>query len=646
MTSRILVVEDEAIIAADLAERLEGMGYQVVGTVPSGEEALTRAGETTPDLVLMDVFLAGALDGIETADQMWERHQLPVVFLTAHGDPDTMGRARRAESFGYVVKPFEERTLQATIELALYRFQATAQAQRMERWLATTLESIGDGVVAADLQGRITFMNATAEQTTGWQRQDAIGLPVARVLQVVHEGTLRPFGDLARRALDSGSVIHLDQRLGLRRPDGEVVPIADSAAPIRDQEGRITGVVIVFRDAIEQRRAESERLRYEQKLLETQRFKSLGMLAGGIAHDFNNLLTVIRGNIELCLGQAPEDPRRAARLRAADQAAAAAAAMCQQMLAYAGKGRFQLEDCDLNNLVTGTVQLVHGMAKGRADIHLQLSSVLPHLLADVSQLRQVVMNLVLNAVEALPDGRGQVRVRTGVQAIDAARLGRMATGAELTPGDYVTLEVQDTGTGMSPDTMARIFDPFFTTKFTGRGMGLAAVAGIVRGHAGGLWVHSIPGRGSTFLVALPPSPEAPTARVAEPAPGVATWRAGGVALVVDDEELVRQVLATLLAELGFSVECAADGVRASELARSEPQRFRLVVLDLTMPGKDGVTTLADLRQLGAAAPVLLTSGYDHEQCDDALRRDPNVGFLHKPFSRAELEAGIAALLRV
>jgi PAS domain S-box-containing protein len=398
--------------------------------------------------------------------------------------------------------------------------------------------------------------------------------------------------------------------------------------------GRVVKIYGSFRDITAERTAEEDRKKLHLKMLEAQKLESLGVLAGGIAHDFNNLLTVILANATFArdaAGGAGDE-----RLAHIETAARRAADLCRQMLAYAGKGRFIIEPVDLTLLTEGLLPLIKISIAQQAELRLELARDLPAVMADATQLRQIVMNFVLNAAEAIkaagaPPG-GTITITTGRMTADAAFLKACATGAELPPGDYVFLEVRDTGTGMAPEVLARIFEPFFTTKFAGRGLGLAAALGIVRGHHGALHVASTPGRGSGFRVLLPATDQRHSPAAGTPADH--GWRRAGQVLVIEDEEPVRLVTVELLKSVGLTPHAAPDGHAGLARFRENPGAYDLVLLDLLMPGLSGEETLAALRAARPDVRVLLMSGYSE---GDLLRRLAHprspLAFLPKPFSR-------------
>ncbi len=396
------------------------------------------------------------------------------------------------------------------------------------------------------------------------------------------------------------------------------------------------------RDITERRRAEAERTAIERKLQETQKLESLGVLAGGIAHDFNNLLTGVLGNASLARMELPPDSPVQESLGQIELTAQRAAELCKQMLAYSGKGRFVVQQLDLSAVVRDTTELVQLSISKNAVLKFALGDSLPAITADATQLRQIIMNLVINASEAMGEKGGLISLSTGVLHADRAYLTETHLSPDLPEGRYVFLEVSDNGAGMSAETKARIFDPFFTTKFTGRGLGLAAVLGIVRGHKGALKVYSEEGRGTTFKLLLPavagPADHTPIGHASTPA-----WRGHGTVLVIDDEETVRTIAARMLTALGFEPLLAHHGRAGLDLYASHPGEIAAVLLDLTMPVLDGAATLTELRRLRPDLPILLMSGFTEHDALDRFAGKGLAGFLQKPFKTEDLRAALRAM---
>ncbi len=390
----------------------------------------------------------------------------------------------------------------------------------------------------------------------------------------------------------------------------------------------------------ERERAENERLALERKMLEAQKLESLGVLAGGIAHDFNNLLVTMLGNAGLALMEVGPESRARHYVEQIQIAAQRAADLTHQMLAYSGKGRFIVQAVSLNEVIEEMVKLLRVSISKQAALQLNLAPQLPLISADATQLRQVVMNLITNASDALANRAGTITVSTGAMLMERADFERVQPIHDLPAGEYVFLEVADTGSGMDAETQARIFEPFFTTKFTGRGLGLAAVLGIMRGHQGAIQVHSIVGEGTTFRLLFPPQVPMPLPVLPLTAPAV--QKTGARLLVVDDEEMVREITMDLLTRFGYETVGAENGARALELARMH--HFDCVLLDLTMPGMSSEETLRQLRELQPTLRVVLMSGYSEFETSLRFAKMTHDGFVQKPFTPSDLVERLQAAL--
>ena len=363
----------------------------------------------------------------------------------------------------------------------------------------------------------------------------------------------------------------------------------------------------------------------QEVLRHTEKLKSLGVLAGGVAHDFNNLLVGVHAG--LALARIDEESELRTYLQGIETAAIRAAELCRQLLAYAGKGKFVVTPLDVSAVVKEMLDLVHVSIHKTIVVETMLAQDLPPVLADLTQVRQIVLNLVTNAAEAIGTDPGTIRITTGSIDADRAYLDHLRAGSNLPQGTYTYIEVADTGCGMDKEVERRIFDPFFSTKLAGRGLGLAAVHGIVTGHKGGLMVHSAPEEGSVFRFLLPAGRESIPKRHDREPGGEA-----GYVLVVDDEPQVRTVVRAMLNDLGYQVLDAADGETAMEIARAEGNRISAVVLDRMIPESDCAQTMQGLRDAVPGLPVILSSGFADSETDAALAD----AFLRKPFSRADL----------
>jgi len=419
------------------------------------------------------------------------------------------------------------------------------------------------------------------------------------------------------------------------------------AYPVLDEEGKIVQVIEHLRDITARKRLAEERRELERQVRKAQKLESLGVLAGGIAHDFNNILMVVLGNVELALESVPAHSPARMNLEQVTRAVRQAADLCRQMFAYTGKSSFTRRPVDLKSLVEEISHLLKTSISKKAVLNLQLADDLPAIEADPSQVRQVVMNLLINASEALAGRSGYITVSAGAALCDAEELKKTEFNDGLQPGLYVFLEVADTGTGMDEDTRRRLFEPFFSTKFTGRGLGLAAVLGIVRGHNGALRIETEPGKGTTFRIlfhALDPGKAPPAATGAASVSGGLDWRGEGTVLLAEDEETLRALGGQILKRLGLEVIAAADGREAVELFRKHRKKIDLVLLDLTMPRLDGEEALTEIRKIDPSARVVIASGYSEADLAERFAGRGLSGVLQKPYSLGRLRGLLSSLL--
>jgi len=510
------------------------------------------------------------------------------------------------------------------VQLIVEDITASKQHEGSLSLMANIIESSEDAVISKDLEGVISSWNPAAERIYGYAAAEALGESMTMLLPQDRAHEEQEILEQLRRGV---RVEHFETvRL---RKDGKPIHVSLTISPIRDGAGHVIGASHVARDI-------SERMLLEAQMRQTQKLESLGILAGGVAHDFNNLLTGILGNASLALeGTNASSPNRA-MLEEVVTAAERAAELTRQLLAYAGKGRFITRSIDLSELVREATSLVQTSIPKNVHLRLELADNLPLIEADVGQMQQIIMNLVINGAEAMGDVAGTVLVQTAVQPVDEQYAATIsAPGVGLKPGQYVVLEVHDTGCGMDEATQARIFDPFFTTKFTGRGLGLSAVLGIVRGHRGALKVYSTPGKGSTFKVLLPAAEHGPSAPL-ETTLAVTELAGEGLVLVADDEPIVRTTARLTLERFGYEVILAENGKEAIDIFRRRAQEIRAVLLDLTMPVMSGEETLRHLKVIDPGVRVVLSSGFNEVEAVQRFTGKGLAGFIQKPYTAVAL----------
>ncbi len=802
-THSVLIVEDENIVALDLKTRLQTLGYEIAGVVPSGEEAVRIAEHQRPDILLMDIRLKGRLDGIETAERITRELDIPVVYLTAYADEQTLERAKLTEPYGYILKPFDERELQTTLSMALYKHEVQRGIREREQRLQAILNSIDDAVIGVDSHGRVSFLNPKAESLTGWSAEAALGHRLQQVFAPEAFEDTAPAGDgvspyrrrhLADDALGDKRLLHSKKgrphiiemsrsRIfdAQQRPRGEVIVFRDVTekqkferilqeiafaisgftgeaffqslvkhltrilnvryafvgemtasgrsirtlalseaghigenfeydlrhspchevmnsslcifphsakklfpkdrllqqldiesyigTPLYNHAGKPLGILVVmdvhpleemdkiemvFRifaaraeAELERRQAEEEKLELERQMQHVQKLESLGILAGGIAHDFNNLLVGILGNAELALEDLPPESPTREIIQQIELAGKRAAELTRQLLAYSGKARIARQPINLSSLISEIEPLLRVSIPKNIQFVLRLADELPAVEGDPGQLQQVVMNLLTNAAEAVSSPGGVVTLSTGSLRADAELLSRAYLQENREPGSYVFLEVADNGSGMKPETISNIFDPFFTTKFTGRGLGLAMVLGIVRGHQGNILIDSEPGKGTTFRILFPAvmeQDEQSSAETPVDRGGLPQAPVGGTILLVDDESVVRGVLQRVLEKAGYQVLVAGNGIEALAIYEKRGEEIDLIILDLTMPELDGIATFDRLREMNAHVPVVLASGYNESVNTEALSDKGFSAFIQKPFSPETVIGQIRTIL--
>jgi len=753
--TQILVVEDEGIVAEDIKKSLQALGYGVSGVVPSGEEAIKEVKENKPDLVLMDIVLKGEINGIDAADQIRFRFNIPVIYLTAYADEKTLERAKITEPFGYIIKPFEERELHTTIETALYKHKMERKLKEREEWLSITLASIGDAVIATDTKGFVIFMNPVAESLTGWKQEDAEGRSLKEVFHIINEKTRKAVEDPVTRVLQEGVIVGLANHTVLIAKDGTERPIDDSGAPIRYDKGDMMGVVLVFRDISERRKTDEalrmseekyrtlfeesrdaiyitaregkfieanqsmldlfgysreemiglsalaiyvnpdNRGRFQQEieqngfvrnygvkfqkkdgtemdclltatvrraddgsilgyqgiirdmtarksleaqLLQAQKMEAIGTLAGGIAHDFNNLLMGMQGHTSLMLLDIDSAHPHFDHLAGMEDLVKRGADLTKQLLGFARGGKYEVRPTDLNGLIEKSSEMF-GRTKKEIKIHRKFQEDLWAVEVDRAQIEQVLLNLYVNAWQAMPEA-GNLYIQTKNVTLDEDYLKPF----KVKPGNYVKVSITDTGIGMDETTQRRIFEPFFTTKEMGRGtgLGLAAAYGIIKNHSGIINVYSEKNKGTTFNIYLPASEKKLTIKKE----GLSSEALKGTetVLFVDDEDIIIGVALKMLVAMGYGVLLARSGKEAMEVYKNSKDNIDMVILDMIMPDISGGEVYDRMKEINPDVKVLLSSGYSIDgRATEILERGCD-GFIQKPFNINELSKKIREVL--
>ena len=652
---RVLLVENDPLSACENRERLIRLGFDVVGVVGKGEEAVDAAQRERPELILMAIKLAGEMDGIDAAAEIHRDLDIPIVYLSLYSDAETRARAMQTHPYGYILKPCRDEDLLVAMETALHQNAQENRLRESEARYAATLASFVDGVIATDDGGLVTYMNPVAEALTGQSFSAAAGETIETVLKLLDPATHKPVESPVRSVLrQGGPVVPGDLKLLVGR-DGSRIPVGDNAAPIRNDRGVVIGAVVAFRDLRGQQVTESALYKAEEHIRRSEKLDAIGRLAGGVAHDFNNLLTIINGCASLALEANDLTQRTRDFLKDIEDAGARAATLTNQLLAFSRKQVLAPAVLNLNTIVGGMQNMLRRIVREDVELTLLLGASLGCVKADPSQLEQVIMNLVVNAREAMPSG-GRLTIETRnidvdeLSAVDEPIRVRSAgapKGPGLPPGRYVMLAVSDTGRGMSPTTQAQVFEPFFSTKALkkGTGLGLATVHGIITQSGGEVSLESELNRGSKFSFYLP--------RVAETADGT-VLEEGAVAdkglpatetiLLVEDEEGVCAILSTVLRRYGYQVLAARSGAEALAICELPDQPIDLLMTDVVMPEMGGIELAKRVHSHRPGVPILYLSGY----IDDALLRqgleEEGSFFLRKPVAPPVLALNVRQIL--
>jgi two-component system, cell cycle sensor histidine kinase and response regulator CckA len=565
------------------------------------------------------------------------------------------------------------------------RKQAENALRESEEQYRALVEAIPDPVVVYDSEGRTTYVNDAFVQVYGWSKEELMGGRIDFVPSDETEATQAAW----RSTLKDGTVFFETKRWN---KNGDLLDIQLRTAILRDKEGKHVFSIVIHRDLsalkqaetalrkahdelevrveertveltkayeelcdkiAESKQAEEDKLALERQVQYAQKLESLGVLAGGIAHDFNNILMAILGNADLALdGLSPISPTRT-NLQEIVRASKRAAELVKQMLAYSGKGLYVIEPIDTGRLIEEMARLVEASISKKAVLKYNLAENLPTFDGDVTQIRQIIMNLIINASEAIGDKGGVITLSTGTMHCDHAYLNdvneilRTSPDEPLPEGVYTFFGLADTGCCMDADTIEKIFDPFFTTKFTGRGLGMSAALGIVRGHKGALKIYSEVGKGTTFKVLFPAnelSDNGFAVRRKDETEGK-VWCGSGTVLVVDDEEAVCAVGKQMPAHMGFSVLAASDGHEALKMYREHADDIVCVLLDLTMPYMDGEEAFRAMQRLHPDVTVILCSGYNEQDATQRFAGKGLAGFIQKPYNMAALREKLTEVLR-
>lgn len=631
-TAQILIVEDDGIIAKTIQKNLEDLGYTVPAIASSGEEAVLHAKQYLPNLILMDIFLEGTMDGIEAAIQIKKHFDIPVIYVTAFADRQTLQRAKLTEPFGYILKPFNPKDLSVAVELALHKHEMEKKSSKnnvieelniQKAYFEQLFENSPDGIVILNNKDRIVNANKSFEQIFQYSVSEIKGKYINDI--IVPDGQRNEASSLSRKVLRMKMIKEESTR---KRKDGSLLDVFILGFPIEIQNKQV-GVYGIYTDI-------TGRKRLQDQLTRAQRLESAGRVAGQIAHDFNNLLSPLTAYPELIRQAFDKDDPTISLLDEMESSAKKIAEINQQLLALGRRGHYAMELIDVNSLLQSTITSLNLSQ----DISLKenLEKNLPLIRGGEAQLTRVLINLIHNAVEAMVE-KGVLTISTKKITLDTQLNGY----PKIKKGDYVKFDISDTGPGIAHAIKDKIFEPFFTTKRTdknrGSGLGLSVVHNIVEDHKGYITLQSSKSKGTTFSLYFPvPKKQMKTV------PKNSKKLKGGneVILIVDDDPMQVKIVQKILKQFGYHIDFASSGQQAVEYVKTHPQD--LLILDMAMDGIDGTETYRQILQFNPAQKAIILSGYAvSKRVQNALELGV-AAFVSKPINPEILASTVRKVL--
>ena len=631
---KIMIVDDEAVITTQLEECMTAMGYETSGVAFSGEESIEMAQRLKPDLILMDIVMRGKIDGIAAAKIIKEKQDIPVIFLTGYAENHFIDRAKHVEPFGYIVKPFQQREIKATIEVALHKKEMERQLSESEERYRLLVNNIPGVVFTGYKDWSIDFIDTKIEVLTGYSMEDFSSRRL-KWLDIVVKEDIEKIKKIFTQALKSNKTYIREYRIKSKK--GQIIWIQQRGQIICDDQGEILHISGVLFDISDLKRAEEEKEKLEARLQQVQKMEAIGTLAGGVAHGFNNVLMSIQGNTSLMLVDTDTSHPHHERLENIEQSVVIAAALTSQLLGFARGGKYEAKLTDLNEMVEKTSNMF-GRRKKEIKIHRRYQKDIWTVNVDQGQIEQVLLSLYYNALKAMPGG-GELYLQIENITLDKDYVKPFS----IEPGRYVKISITDTGVGMDEETRRRIFEPYFTTTEMGRGtgLGLASVYGIIKNHGGIINVYSEEGEGTTFNIYLPTSEKEVIKEKELPE---VLLKGTGTILLVDDEDMIIDVGQGMLKALGYTVLVARGGKEAIELYRANKDKIDMVILDMIMPGVGGGKAYDRMKKINPDIKVLLSSGYSiNGQAEEILDRGCD-GFIQKPFNMRQFSQKIREIL--
>ncbi len=640
----ILIVEDDAILAMALRGKISRLGYNVVGPFAFGEEAIAFLPGRQVDLVLMDIELAGDMNGITTAEILLGMSDIPVVFLTAYSQNGLLEQARTVSPYGYLVKPVSDQALAATVEMSLHRHKVDLELKESRRVLAkseekfrTVADYIYDWEYWRATDGSFVYISPSCERITGYKPEEFCQDPGLLGI-IIHpddrENFARHIDDIAKGVANKDFQT-LTFRITTR--SGKECYIEHICREVFNQAGNSLGRRVTNRDITEGKRAEVEKAKMQTQLQQAQKMEAIGTLAGGIAHDFNNILSAILGYAEMAQEDSPAGSILKRDIDQVVKASHRAKDLVKQILAFSRQTETELIPIQPAMIVREAAKMLRSSLPSTIDIQQNIDVNSGPILADPTQIHQIVMNLCTNAFHAMEETGGTLSISLEKKTLTEKDI---VNQPGMHSGDFVQLSVGDTGPGIAPELWDKIFDPYFTTKEIGKGtgMGLSILHGIVKNYGGSVSFNSHPGEGTVFQVLLPVmAAEA----VVEDKPEEIVRLGNERILFIDDEEILAEMGKSMLERLGYQVTVRSSSLEALTTFQNQPDMFDLIIADQTMPGMTGSDLARRILQIRPFMPIILCTGYSSLITEEKAKSLGIKGFAMKPLARKS----IAVLIR-
>ena len=629
--TNLLIVEDESLVAEDLKINLENLDYNIIGILNSGEETLEYLKTHSPDLILMDIKLKGTISGIETAEEILSKYNIPIIFLTAFTDEDLIDKATKAEPYGYILKPFDSNELKISIKIALYKHKMEQKLIASNKRYQDLFDYAPDMYFSLDINCKIVDVNKFALESLGYHKEELLE---QFIYSLTHEEDILHLQEKIKKIITE-KIKYSELTFKIIKKDLSVIDTQIRVNLIMNKNGEVVEVRLICRDITNQKKA-------EKILIKKSRMEATATLAGGIAHDFNNLMVGVIGNVDLINLFNKFDEKTKTKLSEIKKSGKKASLLAKQMLAYAGGGKYVVKENNFNTLAKEFLNLDPLIFPENISIKSNFCQELWEIESDASQMKEVLLNLVKNSIESIASNKGEIEISTNNIIFDFEMKKKFPW---FKKDQAIEIVIKDNGSGIDKKNISKIFEPFFTTKLQGRGLGLAAVYGIIKNHEGIINVESDVNKGTSISIYLP-------ATISDKIEDTSSKIEDKISnknktiLIVDDDDLIQKITKETLTYFNYEVLVASDGKEAVDIAKTFKGSIDLVLLDLGMPVMNGLKALPLLHEARPDMKIIICSGYDNlTEILDTQTEKIITDYLKKPYTMNKLTEKITKVLK-